>query len=630
MGSASTQNGFDTYVSSVYPSKNYFEASVLRVKSGAMFAYLSFARPFNLRSTVIGSELVLTVMGNYPAATRTFTAKRQGNRTALYKDLTYSNRPAAHSDGITITTTGALTAGTKLVFPVGPHVQKWSDGADFDGWEISTNSTAEIKLYSTDSTTSWAQKLEPELRVTVADAPDAPDDLAPSGNRIVSVTKPVVRWNQLDVNGNTTIVAARVQVSNTASFAAPAFDSTEQPVDDASLNLAALAGGIVFPGLPTDGAPRYWRVQIKDGAGIWSDWSQPASMRYLAKGVLTLVSPSAASPKVSDPTPPIAWSLTGATQRAYRLEVFRLSKSGKTWFDVYDSGKRSSTATTITLPKGVLAYDDRTYKVRLVVWDTQDRQTTPGATAAYVVERDFFFNDDAATSPVKTITAYQDGYWPYVRVRFTLDSVPDRVIVSRDGEILVDIEAADLAALRQPDGSYIWTDRAPVPGRLKSYTARPLSNGKMGWGNPSASIKANATYRWLVTDDFEVLLGGTEQDLTMVEVATDHEVLGDAPAIRVIQGLKGWSGPVSGELVRSSTGTNLDNVSSSTWRDRLMRIKRDQLPATFISGDIAVPVTVKNAVAPPEPIARDSKGDLIYAFSFDIEESGRHDWEAYG
>lgn len=630
MGNVSTQNAFDTYVSSAAASKNYFEASVLRVKSGAMLAYLSFARPFNPRSNIDLAEVELTVMGDYPSATRQFTLRRQGNRTALYKNLTWSNKPAAHSDGVTITTTGALTAGTKLVFRVTAHVQKWSDGADFDGWELSTNSGTEIKLYSADSTSSWAQKLEPTLRVTVGEAPDAPDDLAPSGNRVVSEPKPVLRWTQLDVNGDTNIIAARVQVSNTASFATPAFDSGTQPTDDASLNLDALENGVTFAGLPSDGSSRYWRVQVMDGAGKWSKWSAGASMRYLPKGALTLLSPSAASPKVSDPTPPIVWSLTGGTQRAYRLEVFRLSGSGKTWFDVYDSGKISKSTSTVTLPKGVLTYDDRTYKVRATVWDSLDRQTTPGAPAAYVVEREFFFDKDAVTTPTKTVAVSQVGLWPYVRVRFTHDSVPDRTVISRDGKILADIDAADLAALRQGDGSYVWVDGAPIPGRRSTYTVRPVSNNKMGWGNPSAALTPNIRGRWLVTDRFEVFLAGTEQDLTMLEVATDHEVLGNAPAIRIIQGMKGWSGPVSGRLIRTQTGTDLDNVAAATWRDRLMRIKRDQLPATFIAGDIAVPVTVKNAVAPATPIGQDERGDLVYGFSLDIEEAERHDWEAYG
>ncbi|QGX08243.1 DNRLRE domain-containing protein [Janibacter melonis] len=630
MGYAETRNAFDTYVSSAYPSKNYSEASVLRVKSGAMLAYVSPARPFNPRSTITRAQLVLRVMGNYPSATRTFTAKRQGNRTALYKNLTWANKPAAHSDGVTVTTTGALAAGTELVFEVASHVQKWSDGADFDGWEISTNSTSEIKLYSTDSTASWAQKLEPELRVWVADAPAAPSDLAPSGNRVVSEPKPVLRWAQLDVNGDTSIVAAQVQISNTASFAAPAFDSGEQPVDDASLNLAALANGMTYPGLPSDGSSRYWRVRVKDGAGLWSDYSASVSTRYLPKGTQTLVSPSAASPKVSDPTPPIAWTLTGATQRAYRLELFRKHKTADVWFDVWDSGKRTSTAQTVTLPARKLTYDDRRYKIRLSLWDTLDRQTTPGSPAAYVVEREFFFNDNAATTPTKTVSVSQVGLWPYVRVRFTTDSVPDRTIISRDGKIVADIEAADLAALRQGDGSYIWLDRAPRTGRLNTWTVRPLSNGQMGWGNPSASLNPVVKGRWLVTDDFEVFLAGTDQDLAMVEVATDHEVLGDAPAVRIVQGLKGWSGSVSGQLVRTRTGSDLDDVSSATWRDRLLRIKRDQLRATLLVGDIAVPVTAKNISAPPTPVAKDTRGDLVYAFSFDVEEAGAHDWEAYG
>lgn len=630
MGQATTRNAFDTYVNSVYPDKNYFESSTLRVRSGQRLGYISFAQPFKDRSTIVKAELVLHTVGDLAAASRSVTVKRQGQRDALYKRLTWNNKPAAHSDGVTVTKTTALAGGAEWVFDVTAHVQKWADGADFDGWEISTTSTSDLAFYSSDSTSSWAARLEPELRVTVADEPDAPEDLAPSGNRVVGESKPVLRWSQLDVNGDTSIVAARVQVDNVVTFADPDFDSGEQPVDDASMNLATLTSP-AFPGLPSDGTSRFWRVQVKDRAGPWSDWSAPVSMRYLPKGTLTLVSPSAATPKVSDPTPPVTWSLAGATQRAYRLEVQRRHKTTTwSWFDVWDSGKVTAGTTTVTLPKGVLAYDDRTYKVRLTVWDTMDRQTTPTSPAAYVLEREFFFNDDAATTPTATIAVSQDGLWPFVLVRWTTTSVPDRSIISRDGEILADLDAADLPRLRQADGSYVWTDRAPVPGRKSTYTVRPLSNGKMGWGNPSASITPDIKGRWLLTDDFVVFVAGKDQDLSMVEVATDHERLGDRPAVRVVQGLKGWSGSVTGALVRTQTGTSLDAVSAATWRDRLMRIKRDQLRATFVAGDISIPVTVKDISAPPRSIPRDRRGDLSYDCSFSLEEAGVHDWEAYG
>ncbi|WP_435199585.1 DNRLRE domain-containing protein [Janibacter sp. GS2] len=631
MGYVSTTTAFDSSVSSEYPSKNYFESSLLRVLSDSKYSYISFARPFNPRSSVIKAELVLHSAGDYSNNTRKVTVKRQGQRDALYKNLTFSNRPAAHSDGVSVTKTTGFGGGESWVFDVTAHVQRWSDGADFDGWEISTTHTGEIKFYSTDTTASWAKKLEPQLRVWVADEPDPPQDLSPSGNRVVSEPKPVLRWSQLDVNGDTNIIAARVQFDNVASFVTPVFDSGEQPIDDASLNLDSLSGGVVFPGLPADGSSRFWRVMVKDGAGLWSQWSSPVSVRYLPKGVLALTAPALSSPTISDPTPPFSWTLTGATQRAYRLEIFRKHASLNLWAEAWDSGKRTASTSTVTPPKGVLAFDDRLYRVRLVVWDTKDRQTTPGATAAYVIEREFYFDKDAATNPTATISVRQPVWpYPFVEVRWTNTFLPDRTIISRDGVIVADVEAADLADLRQGDGSYLWVDRAPVPGRPNRYTVRPFSGGKMGWGNPSASLTPDVIGRWLITDDFEVFIAGTEQDLKLEEVAGVHEPIGDKGPVRIVTGLKGWSGPVAGRLVRTQTASALDEVSAATWRDRLMRIKRDQLKATFVAGDISVPVTIGNVSAPPTAAPRDPRGELVYDCSLELWERGTHDWEAYG
>ena len=629
MGSVTTTNAFDAGVSSVYPSKNYFESSVLRVQSGSKLAYISFARPFNPGSTITRAELVFRNVGDLPAGTYQLTARRQGPRSATYKQLTWDNRPDPISGGVSVTKTGPLDGGTEWILPVTPHVQLWSQGADFPGWEISTTATSELRFYSTDSTASWMEKLEPELRVWYADAPDAPEDLTPSGNRIVGEPAPVLRWTQRDVNGDTSIVAARVQVDNAVTFASVDWDSGEQPIDAASLNLQTLTAP-AFPGLPADGSSRFWRVQVKDGAGEWSDWSDPVSVRYLPKGTLTLDSPTAAAQTVSDPTPPILWTLAGATQRAYRLEVFRQHATTTwAWLDVWDSGKITATTTAVTLPKGVLTYDDRRYKVRLTVWDDLNRVTTPTALAAYQVEREFVFDDDAATTPTASISVRHQRPWPTVEVQWTTTVVPDRTIISRDGVILADLEAADLPELQQGDGSFVWVDRAPVPGRRSTYTVRPVSAGKMGWGNPSASVTPDIKGRWLVAPNFEVFIAGTEQDLTLKEQAGVHEPLGDAGSVRIVQGMKSWGGTVTGRLVRTKTATSIDSVSASQWRDRMMRIKRHQLPCVFIAGDISAEASVADIEAPPTATPRDGEGDLSYDCSFTLHPRGRHDWEAY-
>lgn len=628
MGYAETTTAFDAYVSSVNPDRNFSESTLLRVKSGERLSYISLARPFKVRSTIVKAELVLHSVGTLAAASRTIVVKRQGNRTALYKNLTWANKPAAHGDSVSLTKTTALTGGAEWVIDVTAHCQLWSDGADFDGWEISTTSSTELKFYSTDTTESWAKKLEPMLRVWVADEPDAPQDLSPSGNRIVGEPKPVLRWSQLDINGNTDIVAAQVQVDNAVNFAAPDWDSGEQPISTPSMNLQTVVPS--FPGLPSDGATRYWRVRVKDGAGLWSGWSIPVSTRYIPKATLAVAAPAAASPTISDPTPPISWALTGATQRAYRVEVFRKHPTNPHWFDAWDSGKITATTTTVTLPKGAIAYDDRDYRVRVSVWDTLDRQSTPTSGAAYVIEREFFFDKDAVVTPTQSISVSQHGPYPLVDVRFAFSVLPDRAIISRDGKIVADIDAADLDDLRQADGSYVWVDRAPRPGMRNRYVVRPMSGGKMGWGNPSASITPIIRGRWLVTKDFEVFLAGSEQDLAMVELAGELQPLGDGPPIRIVTGMQGWSGTVSGKLVRTDLANALDAVPAATWRDRLLRIKRDQLPCTFIAGDISAPVTLKDVVAPPTALPADHRGELSYAFSFGLQERTAHDWAAYG
>lgn len=122
---------------------------------------------------------------------------------------------------------------------------------------------------------------------------------------------------------------------------------------------AAISRGIVFGIRPhptptvssftlpanilSNGNSYQWRVRTWDSSGAISTYSAYSAFTTGAGGTVTVTDPSTDNPAgIITSTYPVQWSLSGATQASYRVEVYRTDTSALT----YTSGWVTSTATT--------------------------------------------------------------------------------------------------------------------------------------------------------------------------------------------------------------------------------------------------------------------------------------------
>lgn len=115
-----------------------------------------------------------------------------------------------------------------------------------------------------------------------------------------------------------------------------------------------VAGGTI-----SNGQDYRWRVKVWDSEDAASEWSAYGTFTAVAGGTVTITSPAADNPLdiITDDIP-ITWSVTGTTQAAYRIWLYR----GTTL--VSDTNWIASTATSATV-SGMLS--DQTHEIRVQV-----------------------------------------------------------------------------------------------------------------------------------------------------------------------------------------------------------------------------------------------------------------------
>lgn len=614
MSTVTQRHSLDTFVSSAAPKVNYETARILRVKSGEKHAFLFFSRSFPLGATILSATLTVRTFALSGSGTRSMTLRRTADKP-FFSRMTWASQPGAISgpgEPVTVTKTGAQAGGTAWSFNVAAHLQKVADGAAWSGWRLETDSTSELEVYGVD----YGGDNVATLSIEWSDAPDAPTQLSPAGGRVVGTDKPVLRWDYTDVSGDTSMGALQVQVSAFSAMTSP-WDSGVIASSTPELDLA----GTSFPGIPANGY-RWWRVKVRDGAGLWSDWSDPARMDYVAKATLNLLSPAPGgtigSPSpLTDATPPIQWALVGATQAAYRVRVWLNTQPKR---PLWDTGRVTSTADSVTVPEKVLRWDDRRYRVQVDVWDTQDRVTTPGSTAAYTQETIALLDWDATLVGVDGLAARALNPTPHVELVWTRSEAPDGWVVVRGHEIVAHLTSAQTA---QADGTHRWVDRGVPPRTELRYSVRPRVNGRTAWGNPASVVWSEPVGIWLLNDNDSVCIWGQDEGaMVMGETSAIHEPVRGDRVVQIRQGMRGYSGDVSGVLF--SDLPNLEGVSARDWRDAFLRIKRDG-DATLVMGSLAIPVLTAEMTPIESPRTEEQFG-----VSFQWWQRGAFDWDSIG
>lgn len=604
MSRATITTGKDTWVESQRPGQNHGGEWLLYVQGNITTknAYVYVPSPAPRGAVITRATLTLVIRDPWGGA-KQLRARRVTESFAMSR-ATYSNRPSVTSSGefFEYVTPSPDKRGTRVELDVTHIVQAWANGSPNYGIEVSTPGGL-TKFYSFNNS-AW----RPALVVEWEDRPKRPTGLTPSA-AAVSVSHPTLSFEFSDVSGNRTLASVQVQVDPGKSTSAPAFDSGAVDVDSPELNLAETS----YPGLG-EGESTAWRVRAKDGAGLWSEWSSWATFSRVSKGTVSLLNPAPGDPTVSDVSPPILWEFTGQTQRAYRVLV---STPARPTRYLHDSGQVRSSETSYTIPSGVLK-GAGPYRIKVRVYDTVDREATPGDALYAQATADVSVVTDGTVAPPSSVVATSAAETPEVTLSWSREDAPDRWTIVRDGEVI----AADLLpedAMIEP-GSYSWTDRSLKPGHRYTYGVRAVVNGKQSPTAPAPEVSLpvrSGIYLVDPLDDLTVAIAGDDQGTwTEPEEAEVFTPLGAARPVRVVYAQRGKEGSLSGTLVDGFGGLTIEEQIERLYQIKSAPTRRLRL----ILADENFPVLIGNLTVAPS--ARSRTGQVLREVSFDFWQVG--------
>lgn len=208
---------------------------------------------------------------------------------------------------------------------------------------------------------------------------------------------------------------------------------------------------------PSSASANYWRVNVKDGDGNESGWSDWAEYTVAAKPGLVVDSPVGV---FGDPTPQVLAHLTGGTVEAWNIIV-----TGSDRADVRAESGRQTGAIDWTVPlrrngRRVLVEGKRGW-LRLRVWPTGDWATAIGEQPYIQTWVALDLDNDALTAPVTNLQVFQIGQgdprhmWTWQRTE-----AAEAWLLQVDGHTAVRLDADDVTV---DGGTYSWTDYGIIP-----------------------------------------------------------------------------------------------------------------------------------------------------------------------
>jgi hypothetical protein len=271
----------DAHVNQQVPTRNYSSTARLKVSAEAgkiKYSYVYWARPFPLGATITSAYLrfrnAATWAGSVTVSANRILAAWPTSR------VNWNNAPAVGGVMASQNKTGAGN-GTLWELDITTLMQEIADGTAWFGVRLSANGDAVKNLHSAQSENSdW----RPYVVINWSDAPQAPETMIPDGNSAVSKDKPVLSFDFTDVSGDTALDAVQVQIDPTEDWTGgDLWDSGWVTTSTPQLDLSTTS----YPGL-ANAASTFWRVRVRDGAGLVSEWSESAQFRRVNKGTLVL------------------------------------------------------------------------------------------------------------------------------------------------------------------------------------------------------------------------------------------------------------------------------------------------------------------------------------------------------
>jgi hypothetical protein len=600
--SAYVQQASTTKKSGANPST----LTVSSVAAKNVYTYLAFGvptEPLLPTSNITGAKLTIYTAAAWAAQT---VEVRRLTAAFTASSVTWATKPTSDNGIIASVATGALAKNAKIEFNVLAILQAMqADSSRNFGFEVRfnggshtytlANSGAFVAVLSIDYTTQ----------------PATPTALSPADDQVVSVPKPTLRVVSAQTTGQA-LNAINVQVSPTHNPVG-SFDYTRTDVPtEVDLSIA--------PGAPTLAAhgASAWRARVRGFGNVWSNWSDWADYTYEPFGTLTILEPDVTpNDVVTDPSPPIIWSVSGMTQTAFR--VFFTDPSLPAGSDViFDSGIIMGAATTYTPTQSVATVSGHQYKVIVRVWDDKARVVNGGATEFVQTERLFTFVLTATVDPFTGVAVVDMAPLPFVELVGTRSTPPDGVQIIRDG---VSVGVFDAADLHVSGDDYAFIDTLADPRREHTWLMRAIVNGEVSATNTLVTEEINPAGIWLSQPEKDRYLPFITQSSQAIGVTEDggtFQILNGNYAVRVFGTQHGWAGTIVGEIL--ATELSGDTTGAGLF-DLFMLMRADQGdPAILSLLDMAIKVVPFNMTIAPTPTPG-KNGDYVYAASLEFIEA---------
>lgn len=599
----------ETFTNSAQPNKDNSKNPHPRLKSGQCAFVFRFDVAGVRKQTMLPSEAAYRAKGSWAAQTLTVTPI---DERVNMREVSHSNPPALRTADAWTVSVPARTDGQWVTIPVTDYLQDVADGEKNFGLWVTTNSSADNRLYGTESR---YKNDACKLTYDVVERPDPPTDLVPNGG-FVDSAKPVLASAFRDPGGESKVLAAiQVQIGTVSlgTFTAT-WDSLDVATTRPRLNLAATS----YPGA-ADGATPKWRMRHKDGAGYWSDWSDVAEWTYDPKPTIELVNPLAGV--VFDCSPTIAFEVDSGVIKAWRLQIYEPNDLGR---ELYDSRKQSGNdATSISheVPfrdkesRRRILKDDQTYWGRIKVWDRLDREAVSGEPTYAELTFEFTVDDDVALTPPDGLIALQIGSTPRVRLTWPIPGgYAEGYTINRNGERIARIDPDDVE-LNDANTLASWIDDGALPNVENVYTVQAVYDGAQTTKSPTAAVTPVVHGVWLLGDDTQAVLRGLAiEGLEAASKTVVHELLNAPYDVEITYALRGVEGAFVGQF---------SDETDQTWQETyeaLMTMRRSpDAELRLAYGTLNVPVTA--SIAQPLPHVDFTTGNMLHRVSFTARQS---------
>lgn len=600
----------DTYISQESPSSNFSGGQTIAMRDGTgthKYGLVKVAGSMGVPSgaAITGAFLRMYQQDDW-AGSVTVTLKRTTESWNV-ATKSWNTAPSVTATGAVAVTKSDSTRGTEWLFDITSLVSSMLAAGSFYGFrlEVSTTSTTR-KFYSSEYTIA---SLKPTFEITYSVAPQQPSRLNPSNELAVSTTTPTFQFDYTDRSLGAAMAAYQLQLKyGSDDFTTPDVDTGE---------VAADYPQHTFGSALTGDTPFFWRVRVKNTAGEWSPWSDPAASVVTAKGTLTITIPGdPPDDVVAEYTPPKGWSFSG-TQTAFQVLD---TDSVRTSVVYADSLRISGTDNSYTSPVPQV-FTGGVARTEVRVWDDVPRADTPGDPSYVSAVRTFTLDYDATVDPVTGLTLTIDPLRPQAVLNWSRTTAPDAFQVTRsDGRVFV-LEAADVLV---SGDDYEWADVTAPPHHELTWTVLAVVNGAGSADAPTVTGTLAPIYGWLLDPlDPDWWLALADQDSGswgMGETSDVIQVIGADRPVLVSQGLRGYEGSFSGGVYSDLPG--VESLTAQQLRDRAWHVK--EFPTRvyrLVVSDINIPVVVRNLSVAPTP-----RQNLDYGCSFDFFQQGELPW----